>query len=137
MPERAPTALGVNTKESVQLEDAAIEVPHVEVVRLKSDPEIDTDARAIAALVPLLTVTVFEPLVAPTSTFPKSSALTSLLKTETPTPVSETVRRGFEVELFAMERVAIRVPITAGVNVMVMLQVASAASVPVHVFVSL
>ena len=137
--ERAPMAEGVKATTMVQLEPAAREAPQVlfctksaELAPVTASPERASEVEPV-----LVSVTVCAELVMSTASLAKARlegerlALAEVLE-----PVPERLRVcGLPVALSATLRVALRVPVAAGLKVTLIVQLAPAATLDPQVLV--
>jgi len=124
---RAPVAVGLNVTLKVQLAPAAKEAPQVCVCKKFPAlvPVIAIELIVSAAVPTLVRVTVLAALVVPTVTVPKLKLVGDSLAV-VPTPLSGTTC-GLPGALSVTLKEALRVPVAAGLNVTLKVQLAPAA----------
>lgn len=135
----APVAAGLNATETVQMAPAASDVPQV-VADLRNEvgfvPVMVSEDRVTVPVPVFLMVTSWAAVVVPTLVEAKVSEVgeseTVKVGPAAPVPVRATVC-GDPVALSAMERLAVSVPATAGLNSTETVQVALTASEAVQV----
>jgi len=132
---RVPVAAGLNSTETVQVAAAASVVPHVVAdlrKELASVPVMVSDVSVRVAVPEFLTVTTCAAVVEPTVVEAKvrlvGDNVTAGAAAAAPVPVRAAVC-GEPVALSAIVRLAVRVPVAAGLNSTETVQVAAAARV--------
>jgi hypothetical protein len=137
---RAPLTLGLKVREMVQLEDALRLDPQVLLEMVKSPGDVPVTAILLMVMtepVPLLSVVVCAELDEPTSTDPKEREV-GLTVTDPPVPPGAKPDNATVCGLGLAEslkfKVAVRVPLDFGANVMFAVQLAFAARDEPQVF---